>query len=304
MENIIGYYYNLKATDFKRVGNYYTFFCNGDFYLLVPSIRSKEEMKEVFQTILELKQKKIFSHEIILNKDGSYETNGYCLLKHIGYENQEINLEQILKYSKVLSLNEISKKKYRNQWATLWSEKLDYYEYQMSKLNVDKNIISITFGYFLGLAENAITLVNRINKFFHFSPTDNVCLSHRRIFFPNYRINYMNPLSFIFDLEVRDVAEYIKSSFFKGEDAFKLLEQYISNNKLTPYSINMLLARLLFPSYYFDEYEVYILGTDKDESKLLDLVDKADNYECFLSRVIKYLRSYAYIPEIKWIEKK
>ena len=133
---------------------------------------------------------------------------------------------------------------------------------------------------------------------------DTVCLSHRRIFYPNYRINYMNPLSFIFDLEVRDVAEYIKSAYFKGEDAFKLVKQYINSTKLTPYSINMLVARLLFPSYYFDEYEVYILGTDKDETKLLKLVDKANDYEAFLSRVIKYLRSYAYIPEIKWIEKK
>ena len=26
----------------------------------------------------------------------------------------------------------------------------------------------------------------------------------------------MNPLSFVFDLEVRDVAEYLKAMFFKG----------------------------------------------------------------------------------------
>ena len=138
MENIIGYYYNLKPINFKREGNYYTFFYNDDYYLLVPSIRTKEEMKEVFKTVIELKQKNVFPHEIIMNRDGNYETNGYCLLKIVGYENQEYNLEHIFKFNKLLALNETSKKRYINHWVTLWSEKLDYYEYQMSKLNVDK----------------------------------------------------------------------------------------------------------------------------------------------------------------------
>ena len=44
-----------------------------------------------------------------------------------------------------------------------------------------------------------------------------IVLSHRRVFYPNYKLNYLNPLSFVFDLEVRDVAEYLKAMFFKKD---------------------------------------------------------------------------------------
>ena len=39
-------------------------------------------------------------------------------------------------------------------------------------------------------------------------------LCHKRVYYPTYKLNYYNPLSFIFDLRVRDIASYLKNKFF------------------------------------------------------------------------------------------
>ena len=85
---------------------------------------------------------------------------------------------------------------------------------------------------------------------------EKVTLCHKRLKFPNLKKDYYNPLLFLFDLEIRDIAEYIKSSFFKSEkDAWIELKSFLNLRKLSIYGYQMFFARLLYPSYYFDEYE-------------------------------------------------
>ena len=74
----------------------------------------------------------------------------------------------------MLILNETKSKLYRNSWASLWSAKLDYFEYQVSELGKDKPLILDSFSYYLGLGENAISyllvnilLVRMIEFVFH-----------------------------------------------------------------------------------------------------------------------------------------
>ena len=86
------------------------------------------------------------------------------------------------------------------------------FEYQVRELGLDKKVIQESFSYYLGLAENAISYVNNTTLKYN-SFNSKVTLSHRRIFYPNFKINFLNPLSFIFDLEVRDIAEYLKAMF-------------------------------------------------------------------------------------------
>ena len=192
---------------------------------------------------------------------------------------------------------------YRISWAKLWSDKIDYFEYQISELGQGKDLILNSFSYYIGLGENAISYVtNTLNKY---KPTnlDKICLSHRRIKFPNYKLNYFNPLSFIFDYEIRDIAEFIKSAFFSNEDALNYLKQALKTTNFSIFSLSLLYARLLYPTYYFDLYE-QIMNNEENEEKLIPLIEKIDNYEKFLQEAYLEINKYAPIDRIEWLLKK
>ena len=159
-----------------------------------------------------------------------------------------------------------------------------------------------SFSYYIGLAENAISYINRANELYK-NDLYKVTLSHRRIFYPNTKLNYFNPISFIFDLDVRDVAEYIKVMFFKNEDALLELITYLKITKLSNYSYHMLYARLLYPSYYFDIYE-NIMNNNELEENLLPIIKKVEEYELFLKNSYLEISKYTEIDKIEWIIKK
>ena len=207
---------------------------------------------------------------------------------------------EIIENNKKLKLNDTSSNLYRNNWSKLWQDKIDYLEYQISELGHDKEIIINSFSYYIGLAENAIELVNHTQKNVKSSSLDYISLSHRRIFYPNYKLNYYNPLSFIFDLEVRDIAEYLKAYFFSNQDAFLELTTYLKTVKLGLYSYQMLYARLLYPSYYFDLY-TEIMEKNKNQDALLNIITKVDDYETFLKKAYLEISKYAPIEKIEWL---
>lgn len=116
--------------------------------------------------------------------------------------------------SNKLVLNNNKSSLYRNNWGSLWSDKIDFW-ISSKRIGRRKNVVKSSFSYYVGLSENAISYVNNAILKYGGVSSGRIVLSHRRVFFPNYKLNYMNPLSFVFDLEVRDVAEYLKSMFLK-----------------------------------------------------------------------------------------
>ena len=241
---------------------------------------------------------------MILNKFGKlitniYETN-YILLKPIGDIYEEYDIKNIINLNNRLILTPNKSNLYRNSWPKLWSDKIDYFEYQIHELGKDKELILDSFSYYIGLGENAISYVNNTNTKYQKTSLDRITLSHRRIKYPNYKLNYLNPLSFIFDLEVRDIAEYIKSAFFEGENALSYLKEALKINRFTIYSLELLYARLIYPSYYFDIYE-NIMSNKEEEEKLIPIIEKADEYVDFLRDAYYEINKYAPIEGISWI---
>ena len=216
-------------------------------------------------------------------------------------ENKEIDLIDIVNFQNGLILNPEKSKLYRNDWANLWSEKIDYFEYQVREIGKEKELILNSFSYYVGLAENAISYVNNTNE--NYKGEYLLKLSHKRVYYPNYAINFYNPLSFIFVLRIRDVAEYIKNSFFKKENGYLELEYYLKTNKLSNYEYRMLYARLLYPSYYFDLYEK-IMDNELEEDVLIDIISLVNEYEIFLKKVFILINQYSPIDQIEWIMKK
>ena len=307
MRESINYYYNFNIEDVENWGDTYRFYYLDQLFYFVPFKRAEAELDDIINVSKELKQKNIEVHDIVMNIFGKVITNiqntNYVLLRTIGDISKKFEISDIIKMNNMLILNENKSKLYRNSWASLWSAKLDYFEYQVSELGKDKPLVLDSFSYYLGLGENAISYLNEVTSKYTPSKDDRICLSHKRIDVPNYKLNYLNPFSFIMDYEVRDLASYIKSAFFKGEDALSYLKELLRIKRFTIYSYGLFYARLVYPTYYFDIYEDIMSGK-KDEDDLISVIDKVDDYEIFLKEAYYEISKYAPIDRIEWLLQK
>ncbi len=306
MKDSINFYYNLNIGEVENWGNSYRFFYQETLFYFVPYHRTEKELEEIIEISRELKGKNIPIHDILYNKFGNILTKvwneNYILIKPITDTNLEILLEDILKLNNYLVLNTNKTKLYQNLWPTLWAKKIDYFEYQVHELGKNKPLILDTFSYYVGLGENAISYVESTIDKYQISPLDRIVLSHRRILYPNYSLNFYNPLSFIFDLEIRDISEYIKSAFFKSEDAMQILKEVLSKKTFSIYSYQLLYARLLYPTYYFDMYELIMENKEKEEA-LIPYIEKSSSYETFLKDAYYEIAKYQMIERIEWLLK-
>ena len=66
--------------------------------------------------------------------------------------------------------------------------------------------------------------------------------------------------------------------------------------------IRLFVARLLYPSFYFDLYED-ILINGKSEKVILPIVRELANYQLYLANIITYLKRKYNIEEIMWLKK-
>ena len=74
------------------------------------------------------------------------------------------------------------------------------------------------------------------------------------------------------------------------------------SNYYSPYGIRLLFARVLYPSYYFDLYELIIQNKVK-ESEILTITSNSSKYEVYLKNIFYYLSKFYNIPEIEWLRK-
>lgn len=302
MKSDIKYFYNLDIQELINNKDYYIFDIGLDKYYFCLLKRPVEDIQDLVNISLELASKNIPTHKFIFNKDNKVITkindNNYVLLKIITNEDKELDLYDMLQFQNSLVLNSKNSKLYRNNWGELWSEKVDYFEYQINQMGKDKEIILNSFSYYIGLAENAISYVNNTTE--NFMGDYKLTLSHKRIYYPNFALNYYNPLSFIFDVRIRDISSYVKNAFFKGIDTLGELENYFKHANLSNYEFRLFYARMLYPSFYFDLYE-QIMNNDKDEKELLLIVDKVNDYEQLLRDIYFLISKFTIIDKVDWI---
>lgn len=305
MKETLEYYYNLDIDNLEELdGKYHFKIENQDFFFVFYN-RGLEELEDIIGVCNEMFLKGINVHEVIRNRDNSFLTKvneyNYILFK-VNNLSEEYDIFDMVNISNKLVLNNNKSSLYRNNWGSLWSDKIDFFEYQVRELGVEKNVVKSSFSYYVGLAENAISYVNNAILKYGGVSSGRIVLSHRRVFYPNYKLNYMNPLSFVFDLEVRDVAEYLKSMFFKKDIEYCLdeLKSYLSIRKLNIYEYHMFYARLLYPSYYFDVYDS-VMNKNVNEEELVKIVKKSNDYEKFLKKTYLEISKYVRLDKINWI---
>lgn len=307
MNNYINYYYNLYPEQIHQQNKFFYFHLNNEKYYFIIYDRPIDEISALYALNIEMLRRGSPVHEIILNKDRQPLTfindMPYILLRVYVDENKKIDLNDIylmnlnnenIIYNKILE---------RTNWVDLWSYKIDYFEYQISQVGKKHPLLCECLSYYIGLGENAISYIK--NTTLELQPTiyETLTVCHKRI--KNYYtlFDLYNPLSLIIDYKIRDLAEYIKESFFAGKDIWEEIVLYFKDNTLSVYSLRLLYGRLLFPSYFFDIYEEIVDGYIKDE-EIVHIISKVNEYEQFLDAFYKYISANNNIPPISWLNKK
>ena len=212
---------------------------------------------------------KNINHEIIT----TYQNNYYILLEI--NNNYQIQSSNIILNNKDYSNYQIN----QSNWVYLWSKKNDYYE----SITINNIYIKETINYYIGLAENAIEFI-RYNDIY----TD-------RLFICNCnKKDLYNPLNIVLDCKEREVGEVIKKEFFYNEISIEKIK-----NELKNYNIKKVIARLLYPNYYFDIVDEFI-NSKVDENKLKNILSKQSKYEELIRKISKYDQNIV-LPD--WIKK-
>ena len=149
------------------------------------------------------------------------------------------------------------------------------------------------------IGENAISYFNATNSYLTKEFADSLVLSRRRVNLSD--LSFYNPLNIVIDNKARDSAEYLKYLFITDNYTYDFLDEFLTNLNYSTYQYCLLIARLLFPSHYFDIYEKIINETLK-EKEIINILKRADEYEKFLKYIYNFINKKKPILKIDWLE--
>lgn len=292
MKNIIEYFYDLKIDTLHKNIHRYEFEINKNKYCLVLSYRYEKELEQIENLI---KNNQNFD-QIIRNINSKLITNingkNYLLLKK---SNKKTSIEdELLNYYKVLLPSQLYFNIDRTDWVYLWSEKIDYIEYQKIHLKGEYPLLEESINYFIGMAENAIMYVR--NCFAEDSDLDDIVLSHKRITTKEFN----SPINLIVDHRSRDISEYLKYLFFTNDYDYIKISKYLQKLNLNSYMYKLLYGRMLFPTFYFDKYDD-IVNKNKSEKEILAIIKKVEAYEDFLKNIYLIINQNVAIKKVDWL---
>ena len=169
MKELLYRYYLIKLSDYiedTKDSLYFTI--NDKKYHFFVVHRDLEEIEDILKITDDLLKRNVLIYSPIKNINVSFitiENNNYYVLLDESGDNKEITLLEIIDFTnKTRIINNIKSKLYRNDWYTLWQEKINYLEYQVSELGKQYPVIVSSFSYYRGLSENALCYVKYLEK--------------------------------------------------------------------------------------------------------------------------------------------
>ena len=69
------------------------------------------------------------------------------------------------------------------------------------------------------------------------------------------------------------------------------------------YAIKITIARILFPNYYFNLYDL-IIQNKTNEKEIINITKKSNEFEIYIKNIILYFSKFYKITPIEWILKK
>lgn len=165
------------------------------------------------------------------------------------------------------------KKKKKLDWKFLWIRKVDYIEKFYLLIKEKYNCIDDSINYYIVMAEMAIYYLKNYNNYY-----DYAYIQHEIILDDAF----VNKFYEKEDVKERDFAEYLKNIYLNDnydmENIYKLL-----NRGSSFFNYDLIVARLLFPNYYFFYLEKYLLDGDE---KLFNIISRSLEYEEYVNNII------------------
>lgn len=291
MKEIISYLYNINIINQISFNNEIIFETSNTSYLYreIDDIKVVNILKNYVD---ELNRNRFFSYKFVNNIFNSiistHEEKNFVIIDVLNDYKNEVNFYEMIEfynYSNMLLTNNI---KYNNNWDILWEQKIDYLNNHFDNHKINNKMNRVVFNYYSSIAENALIYLIKVKSKFNF--TNRVAFVHRRINQPNIKLEFYNPLNFMIDLYIRDMAEYIKSLYYAKKDYINDLKYYLNTNRLDVYSASMLFIRIVYPSIFFDDYEADKLNVNK----YIDFED----YEDFIKKIYELINSYILIDKL------
>jgi len=296
MKNIIEYYYNFISINITKRNNKMTFDYTNTNYEIIESLRTNEELREIYMLLLNEKK----YNKIILTKNNNVSVinnNKLYIIEKINNNNEKIEIRDILSKNRIQNIEKYKIIR-RDDWYKLWIEKIDYINYQRAHIKGDNQVLEQYIDYYIGLSENAISYLLNASDLAK-DDRDIPVISHRRINSLN-KEDYYDANNIIVDHYTRDIGEYFKYLFFYNNIDIQDISKVIKNLNLSEYGFRLLFCRLLFPTYFFDAYEK-IINNNENEKIVVSIINKASKYEEFLKDVYKEINKKTRIPSINWI---
>lgn len=298
MKNIIYYYYNIKIDKIYNKNKNYYFYYNSHLYYLLLYTQNPNIINNIYHLSVSIIPN--ITHKIIKNNKNDVITqidnNAYILLIINQNIPSKISIKEIYNFENLNYFKD--NKMIRNAWNELWSYKIDYLERQINEIGRKYPVLVDSFSYFVGLAENAISYYQ--NTIDSYPQNNSYALTHDKLTSNN--LDFYNPLNIIIDHKARDIAEYIKLSFYtQNYSIFEELNTYFSINHYTEYDIRILISRIIYPSYYFDLYDNIINNIIKEDD-ITYITQNINEYEDYIKNILKYLEQYYKFPNIDWLK--
>lgn len=292
MKNVIYNYYNILVSDINKDGSNYFFYYNNELYLFYLVLNNINLVEEIYNY---LNINNIECFNIINNKDNSLfskvDDKYYVLLNVKGILKYEYTFKDF-KYYPVKGVG--------TDWGKLWGDRLDYYEIQIRELGFKYQTVLNSFGMFQGLAENAILYFNLTRE--KFKEDESIAIVHNRMKYPCYLMDYNNPVNFVVDYSVRDIAEYIKSYVISNDYDINVVINILDNLNINNLMFNLLYSRLLYPTHYFDIFDDIILSDGVDDD-IVDILNILNKYLDMLNKVYMNFNTKYDMFKIEWLDK-
>lgn len=243
-----------------------------------------------------------------------WEAERYCLLvnheysgmaeRNHGYELADFHYRGKFITEPIVKINRTG------LWKILWERRLKQVEKvwnermsQLPESDFERSFLE-SFPYFMGLTENAIQYLTDTEIDDKPQLVDGGTVCHERFTVKTWGKNDVvkDPFDWVFDHRSRDLAEWIRSSYFLNtenmvQELYPFLAGYNALDPLSSFAWRLLYARLIFPLPYFECVENYYLATSirekkQEEALFHELLGQTDTYE----QLLKYFFEMAQVP--------
>ena len=179
--------------------------------------------------------------------------------------NRDISFDDIINISKKIINNYI----YKNNYYEIWKKKIEFLEKYFNEYYKE----GFDFNYYNGLSYNALYIVKYINC---------LNLTYGRTYNRFYNIHSLydlyNPINKEYGPIINSIAEYIKYEFFYNKREVEYKKTF--SLKLSVEDYYYLIARLLFPTYFYDLFK------DNINNSYQMIISRISEYINYVKRII------------------